>query len=141
MPGRVTLIGCIASALVVAACGTTPQAPVTGNATVSLSRDIQPIFNTNCVICHQGVGQTVPGGLSLAAGGTYANLVNVQSIETPVNLVTPGHPEKSYLINKLAGTQMEVGGIGVRMPYDRTPLTNAQMEIVTRWILEGAPNN
>ena len=109
--------------------------------TVSLSNTIQPIFNQNCVICHQGVGQSVPGGLTLASGAAYSNLVNVKSIESTLNLVTPGHPEQSYLIFKLNGTQAQVGGRGANMPFNQPSLPQAKIDLIVQWITEGAPNN
>jgi mono/diheme cytochrome c family protein len=108
---------------------------------VSLSKTIQPIFDQNCVICHQGVGQSVPGSLTLASGAAYSNLVNVKSIESTLNLVTPGHPEESYLIFKLNGTQAQVGGRGANMPFNQPQLSQSKVDLIVSWITEGAPNN
>jgi hypothetical protein len=121
--------------------GTPPSSNTSTVAGVSFSRDIQPLFDLNCVICHQGTGQTVPGSLSLASGVAWGNLINVQSVEVAIFRVAPGHPEQSYLINKLAGNQTQVGGIGVQMPYDRAPLSAGQIAMIEQWIAAGAPNN
>jgi mono/diheme cytochrome c family protein len=107
---------------------------------VSLSKDIQPIFDANCVICHQG-GAYAPAGLSLQSGAAYSNLVNVKSTESPLMRVAPGSPGQSYLINKLLGTQGQVGGSGAQMPFGAAPLPQAQITLIQQWITQGAPNN
>lgn len=105
---------------------------------VSFARDIQPILNANCVACHQGA--TGPGGLSLEPGSAYKNLVNVRSTESPLMRVAPGAPDKSYLLNKLLGTQTQVGGSGAQMPFG-APLPQNQINLIQQWISQGAPNN
>lgn len=49
----------------------------------------------------------------------------------PGNFVRPGHPEQSRLVYLLRGEG------GTVMPPDR-PLPDVEIEIVERWILEGA---
>lgn len=106
---------------------------------VSFSRDIQPIFNTNCVVCHQSVAAN--GDLNLEVGSAYDNLVNVESTQSLLRLVTPGDSDGSYLLNKLRGTQWEVGGSGLRMPYGAPPLQQSQINLIQRWIEQGALDN
>jgi hypothetical protein len=115
--------------------------PGTTAAAVKFSKDVQPIFDQHCVVCHQGSGDQVPGGLVLASGQSWTNLVNVKSTESALFRVSPGHPEQSYIVNKLMGTQIQAGGIGAQMPYSQSPLTAAQINVVSQWIGEGAPNN
>jgi hypothetical protein len=55
--------------------------------------------------------------------------------------VTPGAPEKSYLLSKLLGTQSQVGGSGSQMPYGASPLQQAQINLIQQWISQGAPDN
>ncbi len=116
----------------------------TGNtsaAGVRFSAQIQPIFDQNCVVCHQGPISTAPGGMSLASGSSYVNLVNVKSGESPLNRVQPGSPDQSYIIAKLTGNQSAVGGSGQRMPFNQPPLPQQQISLIQQWIAEGAPNN
>ena len=56
-----------------ATCTKPPQA------TISFSRDIQPIFDRSCALpaCH--VPGTLGGNLDLTAGKAYGNIVNVKS--------------------------------------------------------------
>jgi mono/diheme cytochrome c family protein len=105
---------------------------------IKLSADAQPVFNSTCVVCHQGVGQA---GLSLEPGKAYANLVGVKSTESPLMRVLAGAPDQSYLINKLQGTQVQAGGQGAQMPLNGTSLSSAQIELIRQWISQGALNN
>lgn len=110
-------------------------------AAVSFKTDLQPIINSHCVFCH--VTGAENGGLNLGRRDAYAALM-VPSTQAPtMPRVTPGAPDKSYLIHKLRGTQLEAGGSGNRMPmYDPPrPLEPAQLERFVRWIESGAPNN
>ena len=50
--------------------------------------------------------------------------------------VEPFNVDASYLINKLLGT-----GFLTRMPQTGAPLTDAEMALITNWILEGAARN
>jgi hypothetical protein len=120
---------------------TTLAASNTTTSTVSFSKDIQPIFNNNCVVCHQGQvsGQA---GLSLEPKLSYSNLVGIASTENPTELrVKIGAPEQSYIIAKLTGTQVEAGGNGGRMPYGAGPLPQGQIDLINQWIRQGALNN
>ena len=129
------------------ACGRTSSATTSSSPTstsasssgVSFSRDVQPIFDANCVICHQG--SSGPAGLSLQANTSYANLVNTKSTESPLMRVSPGSPDKSYLLNKVLGTQNQAGGGGAQMPFGASPLPQSQINLIQQWISQGAPNN
>jgi hypothetical protein len=105
---------------------------------IKLSADVQPVFNSTCVVCHQGAGQ---GGLSLEPGKAYTNLVGIKSTESSLMRVQAGSPDQSYLINKLQGTQIQAGGQGAQMPLNGTPLSSAQIELIRQWISQGALNN
>jgi len=111
----------------------------TGVSGVSFSKDIQPILDSSCVICHQG--DVPPGSLNLEAGMAYKNLVNAQSTQSPLMLVAPGNSDSSYLLNKLLNTQGQVGGSGLRMPYGNSPLQQGQINLIQQWIEQGAPDN
>ena len=122
--------------------GTTPTTstnPVPPLTVIKLSADIQPVFNANCVTCHQGAAPQ--GGMTLETGKAFASLVNVKSAESALMRVKPGAPSESYLIFKLEGTQTQVGGSGAQMPFNGIPLPAAQIELIRRWISQGAPNN
>lgn len=105
---------------------------------VSFARDVQPIFDARCG-CHVR-GQTA-AGLDLAAGSAYDDLVGAPSFQADMSQVEPGAPEKSYLLRKVDGTQLDAGGAGGRMPLGRAPLSPDELSTLRRWIDQGAPNN
>ena len=55
--------------------------------------------------------------------------------QAPRNFVDPGHPERSRLIYLLRGDEVRRA-----MPPDRL-LPDPDIELIERWILEGAPCN
>jgi hypothetical protein len=90
------------------------------------------IFTPICASCHGGA--TPPAGLSLVAGSSFGNLVNVTSVEiATLKRVLPGNANNSYLVWKLDGGH----GIAIGAP----PLPPAQIEKVRDWISAGALNN
>jgi hypothetical protein len=116
----------------------------TPNLNPSLSSITQNIIQNSdssgrsaCTLCH--AGPTPAGRLNLS-GDVYAALVNKPSSFKPgAILVVPGDPENSYLYQKLVGTS---GIVGLRMPRNGPPyLTDGQIEVIERWIEEGAKNN
>lgn len=105
------------------------------SAKVRFNRDVQPIFDANCVACHQTGG--AHGNLNLEAGYAYRAIVSRPSSEVRLLRVNPGKPEKSYLFHKLSGTHLRVGGSGARMPATG-PLDRNSIDVIRRWISEGA---
>jgi hypothetical protein len=92
---------------------------------------VQPIVDTNCVVCHQTASRA--GGLSLQRGDAPASLLGVPSTEAKLSRVEPGDPEKSYLFHKIMGTHEHAGGSGERMPVGGA-LTDAEIAVIERWI-------
>ncbi len=91
------------------------------------------IFTPICTACHAGAA--APHGLRLDEASAYALLVGVPSDEQPqLQRVDPGHPDQSYLIQKLEGT----AAIGGRMPLNGTPLPQADIDAIRQWITDGA---
>jgi hypothetical protein len=109
---------------------------------ISLSRDVQPIFTANCALsgCHAGSAPVL--GQNLSSGLAYASIVNVPAQEAPGYLrVRPSFPDSSYLVHKIEGTPGELGGFGGRMPLGAPPLSDAEITTIRRWIAAGAPDN
>ncbi|HVY83025.1 MAG TPA: hypothetical protein VG994_18720 [Steroidobacteraceae bacterium] len=109
-----------------------------GGGNAALTPDLQSIqenvFTPICTQCHQGAA--APLGLRLDAASSYAMLVNAPSVEVPSqSRVTPGDPDKSYLIQKLEG-RATVGG---QMPLGQPPLPAATIAAIRQWIANGAP--
>ena len=98
-------------------------------------RDIQSIWSTHCVSCHDAAGAS--GGLVLDEGEAFANLVLVPS-SAGLDYVQPGDLEASYLWHKINGTQVSVGGAGSSMPSGGGALSADEIAAIELWILEGA---
>ncbi|MEX2149548.1 MAG: hypothetical protein WD793_05010 [Steroidobacteraceae bacterium] len=98
---------------------------------------VVPILNQRCVMCHVDGGAL--GELSLYPD-PWTRLVGIASTQSPLKLVEPGSPEKSYLYAKLLGTHHKAGGSGLRMPAQQGPLTAEDLETIRQWILKGALN-
>ncbi len=95
--------------------------------TVDFTTEVKPIINKNCITCHGGVRQK--GGFSLlfrdealakTKDGKYA--------------IIPGDPEHSEMIRRIKLNDPED-----RMPYKHDPLSKEEINILTRWVKEGAP--
>ncbi|MGD0612477.1 MAG: c-type cytochrome domain-containing protein [Anaerolineales bacterium] len=94
------------------------------SASVSFSKDVEPIFQSRCVTCHGGPNPQ--RGLNLS---TYASVM-AGSANGPV--VVPGNPDSSRLI------QMVTQGL---MPKSGPKLLPSQIQILTEWVQAGALNN
>jgi|ERR1700677_498090 len=105
---------------------------------VGFSSQVQPLFDANCVVCHQSAGAS--GGLDLEEGDAYKSIVSVKSQESSSPRVDPGKPETSYLLRKIEGTHIQAGGSGEQMPPSGK-LSTALIDVVRSWISAGAANN
>jgi mono/diheme cytochrome c family protein len=105
---------------------------------VAFADRVVPVLNQRCVMCHVEGGAL--GELSLYPD-PWTRLVGVASTQSPLKLVEPGSPEKSYLYAKLLGTHDKAGGSGQRMPPQQDSLGAAELETIRQWILKGAPND
>jgi len=103
------------------------------------------ILKRNCVnaSCHGAVNP--PEHLDLSTpDAAYANLVGVPSRQRPeLDRVKPGHPEQSYLIDKLLGVDMAARNSAdtadaQRMPLGNAPLCSGRIDVIERWIRDGA---
>ena len=89
---------------------------------ISYQQDIQPIWDAACVSCH---GNIPP---SLEAGGSYDNLING-------GFVVKGNADESTLYHSLLGIE----GVSLMPPAGKLP--NSQINLVKKWIDDGAENN
>ena len=98
-----------------------PDTPAQG---VSFSNDVIPIFNDNCISCHNG-------GISpnLTADKAYGELTSIP------DLVKPGDPDNSELYHRMMGM-----GMGSMMPPSGM-MPKSKTDVIYQWIKEGALNN
>lgn len=127
------------SASVVTVANNAPPPPQ-----VTLTQLQTQIFTPICSGCHSGVGTSLPGVQNLTAGNTFANIVNVPSIEQPaLKRIAPNDPTDSYLIQKIegaagiTGSQMPLGCGGAGNPC----LDQTTIDLVKTWVSQGALNN
>ena len=141
---RGTWIAGILILLLAAACGsvkspTEPPEEPGGVAPFTFSRIQAEIFTPNCVKagCHDAA--SAQGGMVLAAGQSYNQIVDVPSIESSLDRIEPGDPERSYMVKKLRGDPDITGD---RMPLDQPGgLPQAQIDGLIAWVRAGAPND
>lgn len=93
---------------------------------VDYARDIAPIFEEHCSYCHgedeQESGFRLDRRVGLLKGG-----------DSGLQAIVPGHPEKSYLIDVVKHLDPDV-----KMPPDEDPIDAAKIELLERWIQQGA---
>jgi hypothetical protein len=143
---RRTLTLAIAGAL--AGCLGDPKVggpiPIVEGPAGTFSSISQTILTPRCATsaCHSGNPPANGVPVSLDAERAWADLVSVPSTQLPtMNLVEPGHPETSYLVLKLQGTQAIEGGTGSQMPIGADALTPDELSAIAAWITNGAPND
>ena len=106
---------------------------------VSFSKDIAPLLKDHCAPCHLTGDEA--GNMALHPKAAYKTLVGAPSIESKLQRVKPSSSQESYLVHKIEGTQLEVGGTGLRMPMEGAYLTDEQIKMIRRWIDAGALDN
>jgi len=92
-------------------------APVFAGGAVSYVKDVQPVLEARCVVCHQAEGGQ--GGVSLDSRAAMEAVV------------VPGKPEASRLFQQISGDKPAMPKIG-------GPLEPEQVALIERWIAEGA---
>jgi hypothetical protein len=93
---------------------------------VHFSRDIRPILNQNCMPCHGGVRQK--NGVSFLFRGEALG-----TGKSGKRTIVPGKPDESELIARVTSSDPDA-----RMPYHAPPLPPQQIDVLRRWIKQGA---
>ncbi|MDQ1301269.1 MAG: hypothetical protein QG637_1190 [Chloroflexota bacterium] len=94
----------------------------------SFIKDIKPIFDKKCANCHD---KRIKGGYSVE---TYEKMMTTG--DNAPN-ITAGDAANSALVKMLRGVKTPAGG---QMPPSR-PLKKEQIELIERWVNQGALNN
>jgi hypothetical protein len=106
-------------------------APVVGEDSqpLNFNRDIRPILSGKCFACHGPDSQNRDSDYRLdTSEGAFADLGGYAGI-------VPGKPEASELVLRITSDDPEL-----RMPpgEHKNPLTQKEIDLLTRWITEGA---
>lgn len=111
-----------------------------GGSSATKFTDVQSqILNVYCVGCHTSNGRSPAAGMDLTYPGSYGQLVNAASSGKPGAVrVIPGDANNSYLVQKVEGA---ADIVGLRMPRNQPPLSDAQILLIRQWIAAGALNN
>ena len=102
------------------------SAPAQEKKPVSFEKDVMPIIKASCISCHKP--DKKKGKLDMS---TYEALMKGGDQGSPVKA---GDAKKSILIEVVSGKEPE-------MPEKGDPLTAAQIDVLSRWIMEGAKKN
>ncbi len=92
---------------------------------IDFARDVRPILEATCVECH--------GPDKVKARLRMDSIAGLQQGGKSGPLAVPGDPETSLIMRRVLGLDDED-----QMPLDNDPLTPAQLDILRRWIAEGA---
>jgi hypothetical protein len=115
-----------------------PGSPPVDREIVSYPFDIEPIFSKHCAVCHRdnGLSEQLGVPLNLKFGRARMDLINQPSAIDPNRiLVIPGDPDNSFLYQKVA---LATPPRGFRMPMLTDPLSDLEIELIRRWIEQGA---
>lgn len=96
-------------------------------APVDYTTQIAPILATcRGEVCHDFSGSSAVAAFIGAPADECCN---------QRELIAPGHPERSYLVDKLQGRRL---CYGTRMPQNRGPLAATDVALIEAWICQGA---
>ncbi len=100
---------------------------------VSYSRDIQPIFSSSC----SGSGCHISSTTNGVRLNSYQAVIMSRGTRYRRLIVEPGRPSESPLVDKINRDPE----FPVRMPQGRSPLSNQDIALISKWIEDGAENN
>ena len=96
---------------------------------LNFNRDIRPILSNKCFACHGPDSQNRDAGYRLdTSEGAFADLGGYAGI-------VPGEPDASELVLRITNDDVDM-----RMPPQehKNPLTDEEIDLLTRWIEDGA---
>lgn len=119
----------VCSVLLISLLATLPGIGQEKSETVSFAEDVRPILATHCFGCHQGAidrgGYVMTEFESLLAGGDSEDAA-----------IVPGKPDASRIIEVVTAHE----GVA-EMPPEGEPLSNEEVELLAKWIEQGAVND
>jgi hypothetical protein len=101
-----------------------------------------PIFEAKCVNCHW---KGTPIGFQLqnpfdATTGMVGRATDWTMARNTI-LIAPGHPEQSFLVDKVQATDLNPDTEGAGMPLDPPLVTSTELTSIRTWIQNGANND
>ncbi|MCW3112594.1 MAG: hypothetical protein JWR18_990 [Segetibacter sp.] len=99
---------------------------ITNSSTIDFTTQVKPIINKSCINCHGGVRQK--GGFSLL----FREEALAKTESGKLGIV-PGDPSGSEMIRRINLKDPEE-----RMPYKHDPLSKEEINILTKWVKQGA---
>lgn len=113
----------IGTALLLAACG---------QKEISFKADVQPVLNQYCVECHTDGGKgTEKSGLVLTS---YEGLMKGTKFGA---IVKPGDTLTSAMLMLVEGR----ADPSIKMPHGKAPLPKEKVDLLKKWVEQGAKNN
>src|SRR5437870_5621451 len=100
--------------------------PKTEKDRISYTRQIRPIFQANCQGCHQPA----------KARGEYVMTLRDKLLkggDSGKKAIVPGQPEQSFLIEQIVPVDGKA-----KMPEGKKPLDADDIELIRKWIAQGA---
>ena len=130
----IVLIGCSPKEKTIKTDKSTPE----GEGTVSFAKDLMPVFERSCGVCHKREG----GSKAAVENGTYFE--KKEDILGKVGtFIQPGKPAESGLLSVL-NQSYPVGGDKIVMPPPNSKApkwTQEELDLFGRWIEQGAKDN
>jgi mono/diheme cytochrome c family protein len=101
------------------------------SSSIDFSRDVQPILSDNCYACHGPDSAKRKAGLRLDDPESAKKV-----LKSGTRAIVPGDPARSSLIERVTSKDADE-----LMPPEESgkTLTPAQVDVLRRWIKEGAP--
>jgi hypothetical protein len=96
------------------------------NAQIDFNTQVKPLLNKNCITCHGGVRRQ----------GNFSLLFRSDALKKTKSgkyAIIPGDAANSEMIRRIKLSDPED-----RMPYKHPPLSKDEIEILTKWINQGA---
>ncbi|MFA5832021.1 MAG: c-type cytochrome domain-containing protein [Bacteroidota bacterium] len=104
---------------------------VTVAQTISYSKDVYPLIKSKCLKCHEKDDEN-PNNFAMD------NVALIRSSGKTKDMIIPGDGANSYIIAKLLPKPPK----GAQMPiFSKKKLTEDEVDLIKRWIDQGAKDN